>query len=132
VDIKRDIEEQDDIEKILQAFYGKAIKDTHIGHFFTEVVLLDLEQHLPHITAFWTSVLWQTHSYQKNVMQVHQHIHQLSHIKKAHLERWVALFTQTIDALYEGPRATLMKQRAVSIATLMDIKLNHPTINKIS
>jgi hemoglobin len=35
------------------------------------------------------------------------------------------LFNQNIDEHFEGNKATLMKQRAASIATLMDIKLNH-------
>jgi hypothetical protein len=40
----------------------------------------------------------------------------------------VELFTKIVDELFEGRNATLMKHRAVSIATLMDIKLNHISI----
>ena len=58
-------------------------------------------------------------------MEVHQHIHLLSNIKKEHLDRWVKIFTETTDEFFEGEKATLMKHRARSIATLMDIKLNH-------
>jgi hemoglobin len=64
-------------------------------------------------------------------MVVHQHIHHLSHIKKEHLDRWVQIFTGTVDGMFEGDKAALIKQRGSSIATLMDIKLNHHSINKL-
>ncbi|MBD0353013.1 MAG: group III truncated hemoglobin [Flavisolibacter sp.] len=116
---------------MLASFYQKVFDDEMIGHFFTVVVPLDLAKHLPVITDFWESIVFGKHSYRKNVMEVHQHIHQLSAIRKEHLDHWVALFTETIDAHFAGEKATLMKQRATSIATLMDIKLNHHSINKL-
>jgi hemoglobin len=124
----RDIENRADLVELLENFYNKAFKDELIGRFFTEVVPLDLETHIPVIADFWESVILGTHSYRKNVMEVHQHIHSLSSIKKEHLDRWVVLFNLNIDEYFEGPKATLMKQRAASIATLMDIKLNHKGI----
>jgi hemoglobin len=86
---------------------------------------LDIAEHLPVITDFWEAVVLGTRGYGKNVMELHRHIHLLSAIKKEHLDRWVALFTQTIDRHFEGENATLMAQRARSIATMMDLKLNH-------
>jgi len=123
-----DIENRGDIQVILNAFYRKAFEDELIGFFFTEVVPLNLESHLPVITDFWESILFGNHHYQKNVMEIHRNIHQLSSIEKIHLDRWVELFTKTVDELFEGRYANLMKQRAVSIAMLMDIKLNHTSI----
>lgn len=110
---------------MLAHFYEKALVDEVIGFFFTKVVPLNMETHLPLITDFWESVVLGTRGYGKNVMQVHQHIHHLSQIKKEHLDRWVQLFTQTIDEHFEGPNAILMAQRARSIATMMNLKLNH-------
>ncbi|MDQ3682441.1 MAG: group III truncated hemoglobin [Bacteroidota bacterium] len=126
----KDIESRSDIETVLVSFYQKAFTDNLIGRFFTEVVPLDLTTHLPVITDFWEALIFSTHSYRKNVMQIHQHIHHLSVIKKEHLDRWVNLFITTVDKFFEGEKANLMKQRAVSIASLMDIKLNHSLINK--
>ncbi|TCJ14306.1 group III truncated hemoglobin [Flaviaesturariibacter flavus] len=123
--MKRDIETRKDIEDVLTAFYADAFSDDLIGRFFTEVVPLNLETHLPVIADFWESILFNT-PYTKNVMAVHQHIHHLSAIRKEHLDRWVQLFTATVAARFEGPRATLLQQRGRSVATLMDIKLNHP------
>lgn len=129
MDSKRDIESRIDIERILFAFYKKVLSDELIAHFFTKVVPLDLETHIPVITDFWETVVLNTQTYRKNVMEVHQRINQLSSIKKEHLDRWVKTFAETIDENFEGENATLMKHRARSIATLMDIKLNHGLIS---
>jgi hemoglobin len=126
--LNRDIQGRSDIELILTQFYQKAFADDTIGFFFTEVVPLDLQTHIPIIADFWESVLFSTQGYRKNVMQVHQHIHSLSRIEKKHLDRWVSLFQGTIDDHFQGDVAELMKQRANSIAMLMNIKLNGPTI----
>jgi hemoglobin len=127
----RDLENRNDIESLLQRFYESAFADDLIGIYFTEVVPLDLETHIPVIADFWESVIFNTHGYRKNVMEVHAHIHRLKEIKKEHLDRWVALFTNTVNDYYDGPNANRIKQRAVSIATLMDIKLNQNQIGKL-
>jgi hemoglobin len=122
----RDIESREDIEKLLYSFYHKAFEDNLIGRFFTVVMPLNLETHIPVITDFWESILFNTHNYRKNVMDIHKQISQISPIKKEHLDRWLQLFTLTVSELYDGKKAELMKQRATSIATLMNIKFNHP------
>lgn len=126
--MKKDIETREELETFLWAFYEKAFADELIGRFFIEVVPLDLNTHIPVIAAFWESVAFNKPNYRKNVMEVHRHIHQLSQIKKEHLDRWVKIFTGTLDENFEGSKTELMKQRARSIATLMDIKLNHEGI----
>jgi hemoglobin len=127
--MKKDIESREQLEAFLWAFYKKAFADELIGHFFIEVVPLNLETHVPVIANFWESVAFNKPSYRKNVMEVHKHIHHLSKIRKEHLDRWVKLFTETLAENFDGDRAELMKQRARSIATLMDIKLNHEGIS---
>src|SRR5687768_3626372 len=102
----QDIQTRSDLEVVLTAFYEKVFTDDVIAYFFTDVVPLDLETHLPIITDFWEAVVLGTHSYRKNVMEVHQHIHAKAAIEKKHLDRWVLLFTQTVDAHFDGPNAT--------------------------
>jgi hemoglobin len=129
--VTRDVETRAGLEIVLAAFYKKVFDDDVIAHFFTVVIPLDLKTHLPVITDFWEAVVLGTRSYSKNVMAVHQHIHDKAAIEKKHLDRWVLLFTQTVDAHFDGPNATLMKQRAASIATLMQLKLGGHTLHKI-
>jgi hemoglobin len=108
--MKADIESRDELEEFLRAFYKKAFADELIGRFFTEVVPLDLTTHIPVIASFWESVVFGTHGYRKNVMEVHKHIHDLSKIQKKHLDRWVKLFTETLNERFEGSKTELMKQ----------------------
>jgi hemoglobin len=122
----KDIETRTDIELLLNRFYAKVFRDDLIGYFFTEVVPLNLEKHIPVIADFWESILLNAKGYRKNVMEIHLNISQKSKIEKHHLDRWVHLFTETVDELFEGNKATIAKQRAASIATMMNIKINHP------
>src|SRR5215210_6051701 len=118
-----DIKSRDDIIRILTFFYEKVFADELIGHFFTTVIPLDLDTHIPVIADFWETIVLDHRKYCKNVMQIHQNIHSLSAIRKEQLERWVKFFTETVYQNFEGNNATLMKQRARSIATLMEMKL---------
>jgi hemoglobin len=121
----KDIETRTDIETLLQSFYAKAFKDELISFYFTEVIKLNLETHLPIIANFWETILLQTNKYNGDPMNVHKHIHALSPFKAEHFDRWVLLFQQTVSEMFEGNTAELAKQRAASIATVMKIKLLH-------
>ncbi|MBW0176819.1 group III truncated hemoglobin [Sediminibacterium sp.] len=120
-----DIENREDIEKLMRVFYAKAIPDEIIGHYFTEVIQMDLEQHLPVIIDFWETVLFGVARYKSNAIAVHQQLHAKSAFTDQHFERWVNLFQSTIDELFSGDKAELAKQRALSIATVMKIKTIH-------
>ncbi|MEO7530167.1 MAG: group III truncated hemoglobin [Sediminibacterium sp.] len=123
-----DIETRNDIEILMSSFYSKALVDDTIGFFFTEVVPLQMETHMPLIVDFWETVVLGKAKYKGNVLEVHQHIHQLSTFKEVHFSRWVTLFQQTVNELFSGNNSELIKQRAESIATIMRIKLLHSGI----
>lgn len=120
-----DIETRTDLELLMVNFYGKVLLDPVIGHFFTEVVKLDMDKHIPVIVNFWESVLMEKSSYQGNVLDVHERLHQLSSFRDEHFQRWVMVFKETVDELFAGMNAEKLKQRATSIATVMKIKLVH-------
>ncbi len=124
----KDIKTRNDIQTLLESFYHKALTDELISFFFTEVAPLHMETHMPLIVDFWETVVFGVAKYKGNVLQVHQHIHQLSAFKTEHFARWVVLFQQTVNELYAGSNAEMVKQRAESIATVMRIKLLHSGI----
>ncbi len=119
----KDISSIQDIEYIIREFYGKAIEDPAIGTFFTEIARIDLEDHIPHISSFWHQQLFYTGNYKKNVLQIHKDLHLKKSITKIHFDTWLALFTATIDKNFRGQKSNLMKTRALSIATVIQIKL---------
>ncbi len=122
--MKKDIGTREDIAVLMQAFYTKAIPDPVIGHFFTDVVHMDLAKHLPVITDFWESLLLDKPAlYKNNAMQPHMHMHARSPMRKMHFDRWLQLFNETVDSMFAGEIAFKAKERATSIATVMQIKM---------
>lgn len=120
--MKQDITNRTDLTLLMEAFYSKALTDETIGYFFTEVVQLSMEKHLPLIVDFWDSVLFDAGIYKGNAINVHQQLHEKSPFRAEHFSRWIALFYETVDGLFEGDNAIKIKQRASSIATVMTIK----------
>ncbi len=121
--MKKDIESRNDIELLINSFYHKVKKDEHIRHFFTEVVNVNWEKHLPVMYNFWENIIFHTGTYTGNPMELHLHLHQLSPLKTSDFEQWIKLFTTTVDELFKGSNAEQVKQRALSIATVMRIKI---------
>ena len=114
-----DIETRADIDVLMRAFYDKVLHDPKIGFFFTEVAKLDLNHHLPIIGDFWETIILGTGNYARhgrNPLKVHLGLNTQAHIDPEHFNRWLEIFFQTLDELFEGRRATLTKQRAQGIA----------------
>ena len=120
--MKRDIENRKDIYKLVKEFYVKLLNDDSISYLFTDVAKIHLDEHLPVLVDFWDMVLFHADSYKKNAMQPHMQLHQQSPLKKHHFETWLHHFKSTVDELFEGEKAFLAKERALSIATIMQIK----------
>ena len=111
-----DIETREDIERLVRAFYGRAMTDEIIGFIFTDVAKLDLEEHVPVITSFWESVLLGALSYRGGAFAPHAVLNRKSPIREGHFERWVTIWTETVDALFAGPTAEAAKLHARRVA----------------
>jgi hemoglobin len=55
-------------------------------------------------------------------MQPHMALHQKSPLTDHHFTIWLGYFKTTVDELFEGSKAFIIKERATSIATVMKIK----------
>jgi hemoglobin len=123
--MKKDIANRADIQLLVDSFYTKVQADETIGYLFNDVAKVNWELHLPRMYDFWENILFQTGGFKGNPMVAHVQLHQKSPLSAAHFERWQQLFLTTVDELFEGDKAELIKQRARSIATMMQIKV-HP------
>jgi hemoglobin len=121
--MKKDISNRADIQQLVDTFYAKVQADETIGYLFNEVAQVNWEQHLPRMYDFWENILFQTGSFNGNPMVAHVQLHEKSPLSAAHFDRWQQLFLATVDELFEGEKAELIKQRALSIATMMRIKV---------
>lgn len=121
--MKSDITCRSDIDTVIQLFYEKVRGDGFIGHFFSDTIKVDWPKHINAMGDFWENILFHVGKYEGDPLSVHKQIHQLSITTKLHFERWLLLFSQTVDENFEGPNALLMKQRANGIATVMLSKI---------
>jgi hemoglobin len=121
--MKNDIKDKKDIEKLVNTFYEKVKKDDLISYLFNDIAKVNWERHLPVMYNFWENALFYTGTYEGNPMEIHKHLHSLMSLKAEHFERWNHLFISTVDELFEGEKAALAKQRAISISTVMQLKI---------
>jgi len=121
--MKKDIENRKDIELLITIFYEKVRSDETIGYIFNDIAKVDWEKHLPIMFDFWENVLFYTGAYNGNPMIVHQHLHRVVPLTKTHFKQWEKLFTGTVDELFDGNNAILANQRALSISTVMQMKI---------
>lgn len=118
-----DIATRNDIEKIMSAFYGKLLEDNNINYIFTDVAKIDLEKHLPHIADFWEQNLLGSGSYRNNVLKIHLDLNDKTPLVATHFMTWLGHLNTTIDEHFSGEKAETMKTRALSVATVMQIKM---------
>lgn len=121
--MKKDIATRADIELLVDSFYSKVKQDPAIGYIFSEVAQLDFDHHLPIMYRFWETTLLGTLSYKGNPMTVHMQLDQKEKLTEAHFDRWLQLFSETLDELFEGKTASEAKTRACQIAGLMLYKV---------
>ena len=118
-----DIHSRQDIETMVNNFYEKVIKDDTIGFIFNDIAKVNWEQHLPVMYDFWETLLLDATSYRKNAMEIHFVLNRKFPLEEKHFQRWLKLFSETVDELFNSERAALAKKKAKSIADLMLYKM---------
>jgi hemoglobin len=123
-----DIATTADCERLVRAFYGSAMEDERIGWIFTEVAELDLEAHIPVIASFWATNLLGAKSYSGGAFGPHARLHEKAGgLRKEHFERWLVLWCQTVDELFDGPIAASAKVHGLRVANAFYGRLQmHP------
>ena len=120
----KDLENRADIEKLVNHFYLKVQKDETIGFIFNEVAKIDWKTHLPKMYDFWDSVLFSTAIFKGNPMHKHLLLSDLTQMSEKQFSIWINLWEATVDELFLGNNANEIKNKAKSIAQLMQIKIS--------
>src|ERR687886_1270119 len=120
---RHDIETRADCERLVRAFYGRALSDPIIGWLFTDVAKLDLEAHVPRITSFWETILLGAQSYGGGAFRPHAALHMKAPLRRAHFEQWLRLWVAKGDELFAGERAELAKSHARRAAAAFHARL---------
>jgi hemoglobin len=115
----KDIEDITSIKVFVDAFYIKVRADAVIGPVFSEAIKGDWQPHLDRMYAFWNAALFGVSGFTGNPFAKHAPLG----ISETHFNRWLDLFGQTIDELFEGKMAENAKTRATLMAILFQNKL---------
>ena len=107
-----DIQSRKDIELLINSFYIKVRKDDTIGFIFNDIAKVNWEQHLPIMYDFWETLLLDATSYRKNAMEVHYILNRRVRLEETHFQRWLQLFSETVDELFAGKISNYGKNKS--------------------
>lgn len=97
--MKKDIQELEDVKQLVDRFYERATSDDLLGPIFFP--FKDSRADKKALYKYWESTL--LHPALKPQQSFPAHIELM--FSAQHFIRWLTLFLQTIDNLYDGPNA---------------------------
>ncbi|MBS0295463.1 MAG: group III truncated hemoglobin [Proteobacteria bacterium] len=101
---------EETLARQVRSFYGRARLDPELGVVF-EAAVQDWEAHFELLTRFWASVMLGVRAYDGRPMQAH-----MRHpITAGMFDRWLELWGETADELFEAEAAGRLKAKAATI-----------------
>ena len=116
---KKDILSLDDVKLLVDTFYTKVRKDELIGPIFDDRIQDRWPQHLAKMYTFWQTVLLGEHTYYGSPFPPHSKLP----VEKIHFERWLSIFSKTLDELFDGQIAKEAIWRANKMAEMFQYKI---------
>jgi len=131
------IENRNDVSILVNTFYSKVREDELLGPIFNgQIPEEKWPKHLSKITDFWETNLFRIPKFKGNPSKKHVNVDMnLGYtITQIHFGKWLQLWFETIDELYEGELATKAKESARKMATGQFLTIWHhrPEENKKS
>ncbi len=113
------------IERMVNEFYAKIIKDPLVGPFFTDRFGDDIEgkvwkEHLVVLGNYWSMLMLGEKEYFGRPMAPHFEMHGIS--RKA-FEQWLFLFHETVDEIYVSKIGKYFKDQSDLIANRFMLNL---------
>ncbi len=114
------------IENLVRVFYGRVQRDALLGPIFAARIV-DWEEHIAKLCAFWSSVALMSGRYHGQPMQKHVRLP----VDASHFDRWLALFEATATELCSPVAAAHFIERARRIADSLEmgIAIQHGVIH---
>ncbi len=120
----KDILNTDDLYLLVDDFYKKLLFDKSISYIFTDVVKIKLEEHLPILVTFWSQAIFDTGGYYNNLTKIHLDISEKEYLTPELFTIWLKHFNAAVDENFMGTNSEKIKTQALSLATIMQIKIN--------
>lgn len=117
---RKDIFELEDIKLLVDSFYTKVRNDELLNPIFDRIIQDRWPAHLEKMYTFWQTLLLPEHTYFGSPFVPHASMP----IDGEHFERWLLLFSETVDEHFEGEKADEAKWRANRMADNFQCKLD--------
>jgi hemoglobin len=118
-----DIASKDDLVTLVNTFYDRVKRDEVIGYIFNTIIGDDWSVHLPIMYSFWNTVLFGAEGYKGQAIGKHIEIDRKIPLTEAHFERWISLWSDTVNALFAGAKAEQIKAKAATMLHLIQFKV---------
>jgi hemoglobin len=106
--------------ELVDTFYGRIRVDPLLGPIFARAIPGEWQPHLKTMYAFWSSVMLSSGRYKGNPVAKHQLI---EGIRPELFERWLLLFHQTCDELFDEKISPSFRSKAETIADSLKFML---------
>jgi len=124
----KDIQEITDIQLLVDSFYGKIRRDDLLKDIFDGIIQDRWPEHLEKMYRFWQTVLLEEHTYYGSPFPPHLRMP----VSEIHFERWVKLFSETVDGLFEGEKADRAKWQGSRMAEMFLSKITYFRENNLT
>jgi len=88
------------------------------------VAKIDWDAHLPKMYAFWETVIFRSARYVGNTRAAHARLVPLTAMGRPQFDRWLTVFTATVDELVSGENAEHIKSAAADMANVIHGRIN--------
>ncbi|MEO6739717.1 MAG: group III truncated hemoglobin, partial [Chthoniobacteraceae bacterium] len=95
-----------------------------LGFIFNDVAKTDWAAHLPKMYAFWETMIFRSGGFVGNPLAAHARLVPLTTMGRPQFDRWLAIFTATVDKLFVGENAERIKNTAADMANVIHAKIN--------
>lgn len=118
--MSKEITTLDDVKLLVDTFYTKVRQDDLLKDVFNNRIEEDKWPfHLDKMYTFWQTILLGEHTYYGSPFAPHVGLP----VQAEHFGRWLQLFSESIDELFVGIKATEAKLRATKMAEMFQYKL---------
>jgi hemoglobin len=116
---KIEIQELKHIKTLVDTFYAKVRKDEMLQPIFDAVIQDRWPEHLEKMYGFWQTVLLNERAYSGSPFPKHAQLP----VEKAHFDRWLNLFEETITEHFIGEKADEAIWRANQMGAMFQAKI---------
>lgn len=117
--MKKDLENIEDIQMMVNTFYTRIQGDDLLGSIFNKRIQDRWDTHLEKMYRFWQTVLFEEHTYFGSPFPPHASMP----ISAIHFQRWVEIFIRNIEENFQGNKTDEAIWRAKKMAELFESKI---------